>query len=69
MNERKFYRSKNNRKIAGVAGGLAHYFNIDPTLVRLGFVLGIFLNGLGLIAYLVLWVLADEEHHQSHPTA
>ncbi|QPC81555.1 PspC domain-containing protein [Phototrophicus methaneseepsis] len=43
--------------IAGVAGGLAEYFNVDPTLVRLLFVLFALAGGPGLLVYIVLWVV------------
>src|SRR5215211_2147969 len=45
---RKLYRSKTNRKLAGVCGGLAQYFNIDSTLIRVLFVLLAVLGGSGL---------------------
>lgn len=40
MEPKKLYRSKESRMVCGVCGGIAEYFNIDPTLIRLGFVLG-----------------------------
>lgn len=46
--------SQNNRVILGVCGGLAEYFNLDPTIVRVIFVLLAFMAGLGPIAYLVI---------------
>ena len=56
------YRSKTDRKIAGVCGGLGRYFNIDPTIVRVVFVLMLLPGGLpGLLPYLVLWVVIPEE--------
>ncbi|MCL6430164.1 MAG: PspC domain-containing protein [Anaerolineae bacterium] len=59
---RRLYRSRDERMIAGVAGGLAHYFNVDPTLVRLAFVaftLGG--GGIGLLAYLILAIIMPLE--------
>ncbi|MBN1451033.1 MAG: PspC domain-containing protein [Anaerolineales bacterium] len=54
-------RSNTNRMIAGVCAGLGEYLNIDPTVVRLLFVLGFFLTGPGiLIAYLVMAVVVPE---------
>ncbi len=54
-------RSTTNRMIAGVCAGLGEYLNIDPTVVRLLFVLGFFLTGPGiLIAYLILAVVVPE---------
>jgi phage shock protein C len=58
---RKLYRSRSNRMLAGVCGGLAQYFNTDPTLVRVLFVVLAVLGGSGLLIYLVLWVVVPEE--------
>jgi len=49
-------RSETDKKIAGVAGGMAVYFRLDPTLVRVGWVVA-GLMGWGLIAYVVLWIV------------
>jgi phage shock protein PspC (stress-responsive transcriptional regulator) len=55
-------RSKSNRMIAGVCAGLADYLNIDPTVVRLLFVLGFFaVHGGMLIAYLIMAIITPEE--------
>ncbi len=55
-------RSKSNRMIAGVCAGLADYLNIDPTVVRLLFVLGFFLAGPGIIiAYLIMAIVTPEQ--------
>lgn len=55
-------RSKSNRMIAGVWAGLADYLNIDPTVVRLLFVLGFFLAGPGIIiAYLIMAIVTPEQ--------
>jgi len=58
---RKLYRSRNNRIIAGVCGGLAKHLGIDPLLVRLFFILLIFANGTGLFLYLILFLLVPLE--------
>ena len=55
---KKFYLSNMDRKIGGVCGGLAEYFNVDSTFVRLLFVLFALLGGLTVIMYLVLWIVA-----------
>jgi len=58
---KKLYRSRDDRMIAGVCGGLADYFNVDSSLIRLG-VLFIFLfQGIGLIAYIIAWLVMSEE--------
>ncbi len=51
--------------IAGVAGGLAEYFDVDPLLVRLAFIILLFASGIGLIAYLALWILAPQASPQN----
>ena len=53
-------RSSTDTKIAGVAGGLAEYFDVDPVLFRVGFAVSLLFSGAGLIAYLVLLVLMPE---------
>jgi phage shock protein C len=58
---KKLYRSRSDRRIAGVCGGLASYFSIDPTLVRLLFVLGLLFVGGTLLAYLILMIVIPEE--------
>ena len=58
---KKLYRSKNNRRVAGVCGGIAEYFDIDPTLVRLLTLLFILLGGAGVITYLIAWIIIPEK--------
>jgi phage shock protein C len=58
---RKRYRSRTDRKLAGECGGLAQYFNVDATLMR-GTVRSVGpARGLGLVIYLVLWIIVPEE--------
>ena len=59
--ERRLYRSRKDRLIWGVCGGLAGYFDIDPLLVRLIFVLLIFTGGISILAYIVLAIFAPLE--------
>jgi len=47
--------------IAGVCGGIARYFNIDPVIVRLIFVLSVFLGGVSPLIYVLLWIVMPEE--------
>ena len=54
---KRLSKSGSNRKVFGVAGGLAEYLNIDPTLVRLAFVLLTLAGGPGLILYIVLMIV------------
>jgi phage shock protein PspC (stress-responsive transcriptional regulator) len=58
---KKLYRSRKNRTIGGVAAGLAEYFDIDPTLVRIIFVVSLFMGGSGFVAYILLWIIVPEE--------
>jgi phage shock protein C len=58
---RKLYRSTSDRKLGGVCGGLAQYFNIDPTLIRVLFVVLAVLGGSGLVLYVLLWILVPKE--------
>ena len=51
--EKKLYRINNGKKLCGVCGGLAEYFAIDPTLVRLAWVLLAIFAGMGLLAYII----------------
>ena len=59
----KLYRSRENRMVGGVCGGLGEYFDIDPTLVRVLFVFGAFLGipGALLLVYLVMLILVPQE--------
>lgn len=62
---KRIRRSRQERLIAGVAGGVATYFNIDPLLVRLGFVVLAFFNGFGALVYAILWFLVPNEDTQA----
>ena len=55
---KKFYLSETDRKLGGVCGGIAEYFEIDSLLVRIGFLVLLFGLGTGLLAYILLWLLA-----------
>lgn len=57
---KRLTRSITDKKVAGVCGGLAEYFNVDATLVRLIFVLATLMGGPGLLLYIVLWVVMPE---------
>ncbi len=61
MEPRKLYRSRSESMIAGVCGGLANYFGMDPTIMRLIFLLLLFLGGNGLLIYLILWIVVPLE--------
>ncbi len=57
---RKLYRSRNRRMVAGVCGGLADYFDIDPTVIRLLFLILAVFGGSGLVVYLVMWIVVPD---------
>lgn len=60
--EKKLYKSSTDKKLCGVCGGIAKYFNIDPTIVRLGAaVLTVISVGTGLIAYIVAAIVMPDE--------
>lgn len=61
MEQKRLYRSRSNRMLCGVCGGVAEYFNIDPTLVRLGFVLLCCAAGSGVIAYFIAAVIIPDQ--------
>lgn len=61
MNGKKLYKSATDRKIAGVCGGIAEYFNVDATLIRLAWVLFSLLGGSGLLAYIIAALIMPEQ--------
>ncbi len=61
MNQKRLYRTRIDKMIGGVAGGLAIYFDIDPTIVRVLFVITIFIGGGGILAYIILWIVVPED--------
>ena len=66
---KRVYRSRLDRMVGGVCGGLGEYFEVDPTLIRLLFVLGTLAGGPGVIAYLILLVIVPLEPVVVAPTA
>lgn len=58
---KRLYRSKEHRIIGGVAGGLGEYLDIDPVLVRIGFVVTFFVGGAGILAYIIAWIIIPEQ--------
>ena len=63
--KKRLYRSRSDRMIWGVCGGLAKYFDIDPTIVRVIAVLSLFLNGLGILAYIILAIVVPLESSEA----
>jgi len=62
---KRLYRSLTNRMIGGVCGGIAEYFGIDPTIVRILFVVAVFAGGSGLLAYIIAWIVIPESKKES----
>ena len=58
--QKKFYLSQSDKKIGGVCGGLAEYFDVDPFMVRLVIFLAVFFGGLSLWIYIIIWILAPK---------
>jgi phage shock protein C len=54
---KKLYRSRKERMIAGVCGGLAEFFGMDPTWIRLMFIILFFLGGCTLLIYVIMWLI------------
>jgi len=61
---KKLYRSTTDKMLGGVAGGLAEYFDIDSTLVRVLFIVVVFLGGGGIIAYIILWIVVPQKPYE-----
>ena len=55
--DKRLYKSNQNKMLCGVCGGIAEYFNIDPTLVRLGWVVFCALGGSGILAYIIAAII------------
>ena len=58
---KQLYRSRANRKIAGVCAGFAEYLDLDPTLVRILWVMLVIFGGCGLLGYIIAWIIMPEE--------
>ncbi|HEX5878690.1 MAG TPA: PspC domain-containing protein [Actinomycetota bacterium] len=58
---RKLYRSRTNKQVAGVCGGLAAYFNVDVTLMRVLFILLGLLGAAGIVVYIAMWIIVPLE--------
>ncbi|GAF75050.1 unnamed protein product, partial [marine sediment metagenome] len=62
--QKKLYRSKKDKMIAGVCGGIAEYFGVDSTLVRLLTALSVILGGAGVVAYIIAWIIIPKNPGQ-----
>ena len=61
MDSKRLYRSRRERLVCGVCGGVAEYFNIDPTIVRLAFLLFVFCAGSGVLAYIIAAIVMPDD--------
>ena len=63
--KKKLFRSRTDRKVAGVCGGISEYLEVDPTLIRLFWLIAIFCMGGGLLSYLIAWIIIPGENGQN----
>lgn len=63
--EKRLYRSRHEKIIGGVCGGVGRYFDIDPTIVRLITVLLFFAKGIGALAYLIAWIIIPAKPYEA----
>jgi phage shock protein PspC (stress-responsive transcriptional regulator) len=63
----RLYRSKEDAMIGGVAAGLADYFEVDVTLIRLIWLLLVFVGGAGVLTYIIAWIVIPEESTRARP--
>ena len=61
MEPKRLYRSRKDRMIGGICGGMGVYFNMDPVLIRVLWAICFFFGGAGLLAYLIAWIIIPEE--------
>jgi phage shock protein C len=59
--KKRLFRSKKSRILGGVCGGIAEYFDVDPTLIRLAWILFSLAYGSGIIAYIIAWIIIPEK--------
>ena len=66
METKKLYRKSNDRVFGGVCSGLGYYFNVDKVLVRLIWALTVVFAGVGLLAYLIAWIVIPVDTANSY---
>lgn len=64
--EKKIQRNTQDKMLAGVCSGLAEYFDVDPTLVRVAFVVAVMAGFSGILAYIILWVVVPAKPLRSY---
>ena len=65
---KKLYRSMTDKKLCGVCGGLGEYFDVDPTLIRLLWVIFTFMGGAGLLAYIICAIIVPQQNQIPTPS-
>ena len=65
MEPKRIYRSRNDKVIAGICGGLGNYLNIDPVIIRVIFIILLLTVGSGILIYLIAWILIPLEPEDS----
>lgn len=63
--DKRLYRSRKKKVVAGIAGGLGDYLDIDPVIIRIIFVLITIFHGVGLLVYIIMWIVIPEEAYQA----
>lgn len=58
---KRLYRSRTDRKVGGVCGGIAEYFDVDPTIVRLAWLIAVFCAGGGIFAYFIAMIVIPDD--------
>jgi phage shock protein C len=66
---KRLFRSRTEKMVGGVCGGLADYLDIDPTIIRIVWVVVTLMGGAGLLAYLVMWIVVPLEPESGAPVA
>ncbi len=61
MKKKRLYKSSTDKKVCGVCGGIANYFDVDPTVIRLIWVIFTLVGGSGLIAYIIAAIIMPDE--------
>jgi len=64
--DKRLYKSRTNKVIGGVCGGIGEYFGIDPTILRVIFVVLIFFHGAGLLIYLIAWLCMPKRRQDAY---
>ena len=64
---KKLYRSIANKKLCGVCGGIGEYFDLDPTLIRILWIVFAFLGGSGLLAYIICAIIMQTQDQLPNP--